>query len=212
VTARWPACHGARAVRLRARLSKDCSLLDGVVRGKGLPRTTFRAGVSTCGDGIVDAGGGERCDDGDTLGGDTCEPTCVPCDPSSDPLASTWAGVQENVFTRYGCPICHGVRLVSGGLDLRPDVALGDLIGVRSSGDPDTVRIVPGDPADSMLWKKLAKGVRGGFDDVPGDGMPFGGRITPEELDAVGNWILDGAPATGVVPGTELLLMRCRPR
>ena len=212
LAARWSACGSGRRIWLRAWLSADCTLLGGVVRGKSIGRTVFSARPSLCGDGVVDAGAGEGCDDGNTLGADPCDATCVPCDPSTGPLADSWAGVQENVFKRYGCITCHGTAALSGGLDLRPAVALTNLVGVPSSDVPDLLRVRPGDERASVLWLKLAKATLGGFGELPGAGMPFGGRITPAELDAVGAWIRAGAPVESVIPGSELLLERCRPR
>src|SRR5262249_43328774 len=164
------------------------------------------------GDGVIDADNGEGCDDGNTVGGDPCEATCVPCDPSPGPFADTWTGIQVNVFERSGCVLCHGTNALSGGLDLRPAVALADLVGVPSSISPDVARVQPGDEQRSMLGLKLARATLGGLDDLPGAAMPFGGRIPRSDLDAVTGWIRAGAPATGVVPGTDTLLQRCRPR
>src|SRR5262249_30022492 len=212
VTARWTACDTERRIRLRARLSADCTLFAGVVRGKGLGQTHFSASRSRCGDGLIDAGNGEGCDDGNTLGGDLCEANCVPCDPSPGPFADTWTGVQVNVFERDGCVLCHGINALSGGLDLRPAVALTDLVGVPSNAASDVLRVQPGDEHASMLWLKLAKATLGGLDDLPGSAMPVGGQIPRGDLDAVSAWIRAGAPAAGAVPGSEVLLERCRLR
>ena len=212
VSARWNACDTDRRIRLRARLSADCTLFAGVVRGKGLGQTRFSASLSRCGDGLIDGANGESCDDGNTVGGDPCEANCVPCDPSPGPFADTWTGVQVDVFERSGCIACHGTNALSGGLDLRPAVALANLVGVPSNAVSDVVRVQPGDEHASMLWLKLAKATLGGFEDLPGAAMPLGGRIPRGDLDAVTAWIRAGAPATGVVSGTEVLLQRCRPR
>ncbi len=43
-----------------------------------------------CGDGVVNVGGGETCDDGNTLNGDACPADCriEPCQPSGQPLTA----------------------------------------------------------------------------------------------------------------------------
>jgi cysteine-rich repeat protein len=212
VKARWSVCGDARAIRLRGRISADCTVVRGVLRRRGAARTRFVAAQSICGDGRVDARGGESCEDGNVLGGDECEPNCRICDASAGPYPTTWAGVQANVFTRAGCLSCHDADR-SGGLDLRPDVAWANLVGVPSGTLPNVALVVPGDVEGSVLWRKIAKGTFGGDDDLAGGGMPLSGfRVAPDELSALGAWIAAGAPEAGVVPGTALLLQRCRLR
>jgi cysteine-rich repeat protein len=180
-----------------------------VLRGRRRARGRFTAVASRCGDGIVDAGAGEDCDDGNTAGGDGCEEDCLRCDPSAPPFASTWAAIQRNVFARYRCTGCHAAA-ASGGLDLRPDVAYRELVGVPSVALPALARVAGGDSRASLLWLVLAKGAGlPGYDELPPAGMPIGGRLTPADLDALGRWIDGGAPETGVVPGTDALLQPC---
>ncbi len=140
-------------------------------------------------------------------------PQSCPCDGT---VRSTWEAVQTAVFARYGCTqdACHG-SAVSGGLDLRPDVAYRNLVDAPATevypGAPK--RVEPGDKSRSLLWLKLAKATIGtGFENVPGAGMPNGrAALTPEELQGVELWIHNGAPQTGVVAGTSGLLDTCLP-
>jgi cysteine-rich repeat protein len=200
---------GAAQVRVRARLTRDCSLMRGTLNGRGRAHGTFTATTSRCGDGITDSAAGEQCDDGNLESGDGCEPYCLSCDASAPPFASTWAGIEVNLFARYRCTGCHSGAAV-GGLDLRANVAYRDLVGVPSLAEPGVVRLAPGDAQASLLWLLLAKGTGAqGYDEVQGIGMPFGGRITADELEALRQWIDAGAPDTGVVVGSEVLVAPC---
>ena len=214
VSARFARCESHRRLRLRLRVAADCSFLAGTVAARHAGRGTFTATASRCGDGIVDVGGEEECDDGNLFGGDVCDPTCRACDSGAGPLASSWEGVQTNVFARYGCTraSCHGGP-GSGGLGLASPAAYDNLVDVPASAVPALHRVEPGDERASFLWLKLGKAVNvADFGDVAGSGMPPDGALTPDELDAVTAWIRAGAPRTSAVPGTEVLLAPCRPR
>lgn len=137
-------------------------------------------------------------------------PASCPCNTG---LTGTWAAIQTAVLERRGCTsaACHG-GAASGGLDLRPEVAWSNLVDAEASSLPGRKRVEPGDPETSVLWQKLAKATRGGFADLPGGGMPTGlSPLTEPELDAIATWIRAGAPATGVVAGTDRLLAACLP-
>lgn len=212
VRAHWPRCGGRPMLQLQATLDADCSALIGRVWSRAGRHLSFAALRSTCGDALIDAGGSETCDDGNALDGDTCSPTCQTCDPTAPPYPSTWAGIQDNLIRRYGCAGCHDDRLF-GGLDLRLDAGLyARVVNAPSAGVADTVIVRPGDPEHSLLWLKLIKGVRGGFEEVGGGGMPLDGRITEEELQGVAAWIRAGAPAEGMVEDAGVMQQPCRPR
>jgi hypothetical protein len=134
-------------------------------------------------------------------------PASCPCDE----FTSTFAAIEHVIFERRGCTegVCHGSAL-QGGLDLRPGAAYANLVDVPSPlGQMD--RVEPGEPERSFLWRKLAKTTRG-LTDVPGTAMPSGLPPLPEpELTALDAWIQAGAPAEGVVPGTEVILGSCLP-
>lgn len=207
LAASWPGCRGAARLRLRARASADCSLLRGVATGPRARRTRFEAAMSFCGDGVVDAGRGERCDDGNILDGDGCDAACGRCSGPTT-FASTWDAIQTNVFVRHGCVDCHGARLTAG-LDLRPPGAWARLVGVPVPDAPGLFEIAPGDRTTSLVWLKIAKATAGGYDDVPGPGMPIGLPLPPEAVEAFGRWIDAGAPETSLVAGAEALLAAC---
>ncbi|MFN8543663.1 MAG: hypothetical protein U0807_05590 [Candidatus Binatia bacterium] len=60
----WRGCGAVRKqVGLRAKISSDCRRIRGKIRvGRQGARRSFTGHLSECGDGIVDAGGGETCD------------------------------------------------------------------------------------------------------------------------------------------------------
>ena len=161
-----------------------------------------------CGDGVLDPG--EECDDGNQDDGDGCSPGCRGvCDGPQ--FASTWEAIQKVVFAQGGCTqaLCHGSETPAGGLDLRPASAYANLIGVRATIDPGWTRVVPGDQAASLLWRKLAAATHG-VDDVPGAPMPQAGAPLAEgTLEALRRWIRGGARDTGVVVDTAGLLDAC---
>jgi cysteine-rich repeat protein len=209
LAARWSRCADRRRVVVRARLTADCTLVRGTVAARASRRTAFTAIASRCGDGVVDPGAGEACDDGNLTSGDGCEPYCATCDASAPPFAGTWAAIVTRVFVRQRCAGCHGSAHVAG-LDLRPDSAYASLVGVPALTVAGLARVAPGNPAGSLLWNVLAKGLGApGADDLPGIAMPIGGRLTPEDVEAVRLWIAAGAPELGVVPGTEAFLAPC---
>ena len=91
VMVRWKRCTGLTgAVVLQGKIVPGCSRFQGTLKAKKLKKK-LDAARSTCGDGIVDTGGGEQCDDGNTAAGDGCEPDCSPTPPvtTTTALAAT---------------------------------------------------------------------------------------------------------------------------
>jgi len=139
---------------------------------------------------------------------DAPAPAC-PCAGNAD---GTFAALQD-LFDRHGCTAvaCHGAAPGSGGLDLTRDVAWQHLVNAPSTAEPGTLRVRPGAPQMSLLWRKLAAATQG-LTGVAGSPMPSGGApLAADELAAVTKWIYAGAPATSVVAGTEALLDACLP-
>jgi hypothetical protein len=125
---------------------------------------------------------------------------------------STFAALEEVVFARDGCTqaVCHG-DATSGGLDLRPGRAYQNLVGVASTGS-ELPRVERGDKDHSYLWRKLVAKVAPGSVSISGSAMPIGlPAIGADELEALRLWIYAGAPADGVVIGTEKRLGACLP-
>ena len=168
------------------------------------------------------------CGDGSTGAGSTpTEPSPAPVpeptpgvEPSPDPggpgdcspFDSTFEAIQTVIFDGRGCSqdLCHG-SAASGNLDLRRDVAHGNLVEVPSAGS-SALRIVPGDRDRSYLYAKLAAATFPGSVDISGAPMPSGSApLSEAELEAIRLWIAAGAPAEGSVEGTEELLDACLP-
>jgi cysteine-rich repeat protein len=204
MSARWLGCRGARVLTLRVRASTDCTLLEGSVTGGR--RSHVVAVTSTCGDGVVDPGRGERCDDGNVVDGDGCDASCGACSGPTT-FTATWDAIQTNVFDR-ACTTCHGAN-ASGALDFRAPGIYARIVGVPAPDDPALLYIHAGDHAASFLWLKLEKGTAGGHDEVSGPGMPVGPPLPADVVDALGQWIDAGAPETGIVAGTEALTKAC---
>ena len=80
--AMWPkhACLGQKGrVRLQATLDASCTL-NGVLKRAGSPPIKFTAGLSTCGDGLVDVGAREDCEPSTGCSaGRACSPVSCRC-------------------------------------------------------------------------------------------------------------------------------------
>ena len=107
VSVLWQNCAGFTGkVRLTGTIIDACGTLRAKLRAKGLKKP-FTAAASTCGDGFVDASGGEGCEAGVGCDvGSTCTDQCAcagPCNPLGAPGAQgcttgqkcTWVVVQD---------------------------------------------------------------------------------------------------------------------
>jgi len=119
-------------------------------------------------------------------------------------LEATYSSIDRNLFL-VGCGTsgnkafnCHATEGAQGSsfLDLSGD-AFTQLVGrtaVNPLGDAkDLVLVKPGDPDGSFLVQKLR--LMSAFDPHLGSGMPADapGSICPTSVDAVAQWIRDGA-------------------
>jgi len=116
---------------------------------------------------------------------------------------SAWAGPTvsfandvQPIFDFY-CTGCHSGGFPLGDLDLTDGVSYDNLVNQPTSDGcmaevPDSVRVVPFDTQDSMLWLKS----------LPDDGrcgvpMPWGtqglGVIDPDAFATIDTWINEGA-------------------
>jgi hypothetical protein len=146
-----------------------------------------RAEGTPCGD-------GRRCD---------ARARCLACGDA----ASTFQLLQSAIFDAptHGCAtggICHGASPGAARLNLTPEASYAQLVNVTSTLST-LLRVAPGSPSDSFLYRKLAWATNG--TPVMGGGpMPAGGRppVPARMLAGLGAWITDGAPADGFVRGT----------
>jgi hypothetical protein len=105
-------------------------------------------------------------------------------------LQPTFASIQSEIFSQR-CAGCHTDigRPAPMGLVLLEGRAYGNLVGVAARGRSGETRVVPGDPENSYLVKKLED--RGGFS---GQRMPFNGTpLTPGQILVIRRWIELGA-------------------
>lgn len=121
--------------------------------------------------------------------GDRAEIPTSPGGPPPDPSA-TFSRVQNEIFTP-SCTAagCHGNIAPQQGLVLTPGVAYGLTVGVASTEQPSLMRIAPGAPLESYLYRKVTGGA------ITGDRMPLGGPYLSDERTALlRDWIRRGAP------------------
>ncbi|HLK10055.1 MAG TPA: hypothetical protein VKW76_01615 [Candidatus Binatia bacterium] len=102
--AAWPegACSGIGGrVRLKATIVQGCSLMKATL-AEGKHRHQVKAPLSTCGDGVVDAGNGEQCDGAGCGVGEACvRCACVPAGGGT--TTSTTVLVASTTTTTVPC-------------------------------------------------------------------------------------------------------------
>jgi len=108
--------------------------------------------------------------------------------------APTFRAVYEEVLVAEGCntPLCHGGG--AGGLAMTSrDGAYAALVGAAAAGpfcdSSAMLRVVPGDPAASLLFEKVASR-------TPrcGDPMPIAAMLAERQIEQIREWIARGAP------------------
>lgn len=115
---------------------------------------------------------------------------------------STFEAIQEVIFDRGGCLVCHGSD-ASGGLDLSHDVAYDNLVDVKAS-QSTLLLVEPKQVHRSYLYQKLAERTDPGHYTISGAPMPPNGAgLTAGQLEVLRMWIAAGAPRTGSVLPTD---------
>ena len=117
----------------------------------------------------------------------------------SPSLTPTFSSIVTEIFSasdlagRVACTNCHTNvgRTPAGGLTLLPGVAYTQLLNVASVTNPGHVRVVPGDPDNSVLiWKLEGRpGMLGAR--MPFDTPPY---LTEGQIAIIRRWIERGAP------------------
>lgn len=104
----------------------------------------------------------------------------------------SFASEVQPILTEH-CASCHseGGFAFNVGIPMRltEGDSWGDTVGQPSVKDPELTLVVPMDPANSLLYRKVSE-------DAPpvGSTMPlFGERLPPEELGLIRDWIEQGA-------------------
>lgn len=112
-----------------------------------------------------------------------------PVEPRGEPRPVSYdADIQPIFDATCAFEGCHG-NFPSAALDLRAGVSHAQLVGVISVGYAPAVRVVPGDPAASVLYHKVA--ATGQF----GGQMPVGGSLAAAQIESIRRWISGGATA-----------------
>jgi hypothetical protein len=114
-------------------------------------------------------------------------------------LTPTFTSIQQNIFNvsdssgRLACTQCHSDqgRNPSGGLVLLEGRGHQNLVGRPSTGKPGATLVIPGDPGNSYLVKKLE-----GAPDITGVRMPRGNGpfLSQGQMLVIRRWIELGAP------------------
>jgi hypothetical protein len=118
--------------------------------------------------------------------------------PTPD-LAPTLSAIQRTIFSasdsssRLACVGCHSDqgRAPAAQLTLLEGRSHAQLVGRASIGKPGATLVIPGDPENSYLVKKLE-----GAADIVGLRMPRnnGPFLTEGQMLVIRKWIEDGAP------------------
>lgn len=107
-------------------------------------------------------------------------------------IEPTFSSLQANIFNNCAVPSCHGTA-ARGGLLLTSTESYAQLVNVRSLGDgknsPPLFRVKPFLPDSSFLYIKITEPGKGQGDRMPQGGIP----LTQTEVNAIRQWILDGA-------------------
>jgi len=123
---------------------------------------------------------------------------------------STFAAIQTTIFEGEGCAVnaCHGASFESsGGLDLRADASYESLVHVASSVNPEILRVLPGDQARSLLYRKLDETTQQLATAGLGQAMPSGlPQLSENQVEAMLLWMRAGAPKDAIVEDTMNLL------
>jgi len=106
-----------------------------------------------------------------------------------DPTA-TFTRVKNEIFTPTCAALgCHDRLAKQESQQLTADVAYAQTVNHPSVEMPQLLRVAPGDPANSYLYRKITGA------GITGDRMPQGGPfLTDEKIRLVRDWIRRGAP------------------
>ncbi len=98
------------------------------------------------------------------------------------------ASVQPIFSARCALPGCHTSSFPAGGMILTAGQAYGNIVNVMSS-EVMLMRVLPGDTANSYLYRKITNAPG-----IVGAPMPFGSFPLPaQQITTIGDWITQGA-------------------
>jgi mono/diheme cytochrome c family protein len=105
------------------------------------------------------------------------------------PLQPTLSSIQQQIFGQ--CAACHTNvgRSPEAGLTLLPGSSHANLVNVASTTNPGGIRVIPGNPSDSILIRKLE-----GAPGTLGERMPLSGPfLSAAQIAVIREWIAMGA-------------------
>lgn len=83
---------------------------------------------------------------------------------------------------------CHSAG--AGGFTVSEDMTRDDVVNVPTALNPAVILVIPGDPDESYLVRKLEGGPN-----IQGEQMPpDGAALDPAEIERIRDWIAAGAP------------------
>ncbi len=127
---------------------------------------------------------------------------------SAPPLSADFAAIQANVFD-VSCAVsgCHSGAAAPVGLRLEDGVSFNLLVGVPSAEVPSLLRVAPGDPEASYLFRKIEGSAQ------VGGRMPLNQPALPAEtLAVIRQWIVAGAmPAAAPEPSIPMRVVSVAP-
>ena len=114
-------------------------------------------------------------------------------------LSPSFSSIQQTIFSasdpsgRLACVGCHTDqgRTPASNLVLLEGRSYQQLVGRASLGKPGATLVIPGDPDNSYIVKKLERAP-----DIVGERMPRnnGPFLTEGQMRVIRRWIADGAP------------------
>lgn len=114
-------------------------------------------------------------------------------------LEPTFASIQREIFSttdssgRLACTTCHVAGGAANGTGLfltDPAAAYASLVGRASRQQPSATLVIPGDPDNSYLVRKLEGGPNITGLRMPRNNGPF---LTTGQMIVIRRWILEGA-------------------
>jgi hypothetical protein len=134
-----------------------------------------------------------------TVGAAACDENLSDLTGPTPNLVPTFSSIQREIFDttdssgRVACINCHapvGGRNPSGGLNLTTGTSHAALVNIASLQRAGAIRVIPGDPDNSYLVRKLEGGP-----EIAGLRMPRGQGpyLTPGQMLVIRRWIAQGA-------------------
>ena len=181
-------CH-AKAAGGGLAVDAACLAKAGTKFSTAFAKAEAKGGCATVGDGAaVELMVDSFVDGGVVSLVPTTTTTTTTTTSTTMPGPVSFAADVQPIFTA-NCVICHTSGGASAGLDLSAGNAYANTVNVMSGEIPALKRVLPGDPANSYLYRKITN--------APGiilSPMPFGAFPMPQaQIDTIGAWIALGA-------------------